>query len=116
MNRLFAAAALASLAAPLGWAQDRKTFEPSKHLQQPRAASALILGGVVDAVSNQPVVGAKVTLAGREGARGPGASSSVPAPDSGYFLFREVAAGSYTIAAVAPSYLPGRFGQSRLGG
>ena len=115
MNRLVVAAALASLAAPLVLAQDKKTSEPSKHHQQ-RPPSAFILGRVVDAVSNQPVAGAKVTMAGAQSGRGQAASLSVLATDTGYFLFRDVVAGSHTITATAPAYLPGAYGQSRVGG
>jgi protocatechuate 3,4-dioxygenase beta subunit len=117
MNRLLIVAALASLAAPIVSGQDpSKTSEPTKHFKQQRPPAAFILGRIVDAVSNQPVAGAKVTLANRGGARGQSTSASVLATDAGYFLFRDVAAGSYTIAAVAPAYLPGGYGQSRLGG
>ena len=108
MNRRVVAAAVALLVAPVVFAQDpQRVVEPGKHTKQQRPASGLILGRVVDAISNQLVAGARVTLAGREGARGQGASTTVLATDTGYSLFRDLAAGSYTIAAAAPTYLPG---------
>lgn len=107
--------------------------------------TGLILGQVVDGSSGQPVIDATVTLTvpgalnGRRGgtvvtttlgATGAGAGLagvSMPfagAPggnrlltdDQGRFVFHDLPAGSFSLTAVAPGYVPGALGQPRPNG
>jgi hypothetical protein len=75
--------------------------------------SAFVLGRVIDASGKQPIAGARVSLGGRDGGRG---SETVLTNSGGYFLFRDLAAGTYTIAANAAGYLAGGLGQRAPGG
>ncbi|HXT70903.1 MAG TPA: carboxypeptidase-like regulatory domain-containing protein [Vicinamibacterales bacterium] len=116
MSRIALAVASATLVATVVSSQTlSKSGDGEKHVKQQRPPSGLILGRVVDAATNQPVVGAVVSL-GRDGARGAGSSTTVLATDGGYFVFRDVPAGTVTIAATAAGYLPGGLGQRRIGG
>lgn len=75
--------------------------------------SAFILGRVVDAASQQPIANARVALGGRDGGRG---QETIVTNSGGYFLFRDLPAGSYPITASASGYLAGGFGQRAPGG
>ncbi|MEO7191036.1 MAG: carboxypeptidase-like regulatory domain-containing protein [Vicinamibacterales bacterium] len=84
----------------------------------PPPPSGLVLGQVIDAQTNRPVGRATVTLAvGRiapaltlPGQAGP---QQVIADAEGRFVFRALAAGSYTFSAAATGYLTGNLGQRR---
>jgi hypothetical protein len=89
------------------------------------APTGFILGRVVDAATNRPVVGATVSLSTLQAA--PGDPSPLPLPASavgsnaltgsdGRFLFRSLGPGTYGLVADAPSYLTGGLGQQRPGG
>src|SRR5262245_16855825 len=115
MNRWIVAAAAAALVAPvvsLLARQDQKVVEPAKHFKTQRGPSALVLGRVVDATTNQPIANAVVSL----GVRAQPTSSNVYTTDAGYFVFRDLPAGSYPLTVVASGYLSGGFGQRRPGG
>ncbi len=75
--------------------------------------SAFVLGRVVDATTRQPIANARVSLSGRDGGRG---QETVLTNGSGYFLFRDLAAGTVTLTAKASGYLDGGFGQRVPGG
>jgi protocatechuate 3,4-dioxygenase beta subunit len=86
---------------------------------------AFVLGRVVDAGTNRPIAGARVSLSPVQVA--PGDASPLPLPadagaanvltgSDGRFLFRALAAGTYGLTASAPSYLPGGLGQQRPSG
>ena len=92
--------------------------------------SGFILGHVVESASNAPVEGAVVTLTAwtdaaetlatvpPSRARGPTAAppQSVLTTSEGVFLFRDLPAGRYSIAANANGHLGGGFLQNRPGG
>jgi hypothetical protein len=92
--------------------------------------SGFILGHVVESDSNAPVEGAVVTLTAwtdaaetlatvpPSRARGPAAAppQSVLTTSEGVFLFRDLPAGRYSIAANANGHLGGGFLQNRPGG
>jgi protocatechuate 3,4-dioxygenase beta subunit len=86
-------------------------------LQTP-ATTAVIIGQVVDATSNQPVAEAIVTLtpAGAPGgaaspAARDAASRKVIADGSGHFVFAALPKGSYSITAMKPGYVTGAHGR-----
>lgn len=90
---------------------------------QPRSASGLILGRVVDAATNRPLDQAIVTLLPAISSQSldapppaPTATTTVLTDSEGRFLFRSLAAGSYFVRARAVGYLEGGFGQRRPGG
>ena len=117
MTRLVFASALAVLAAVTALpAQQMKSAGAVKHKQQ-RSTAGFILGRVVDAATNQPVGNATVSLGRSGGARGQTAPSNVYTTPDGYFLFRELPPGSYSLTATASGYLAGGLGQRRpMGG
>jgi hypothetical protein len=112
----------------------------------PPKGTGLILGQVVDGSSGEPVTDATVTLIvpgalnGRRGGLGAppplGAAASAgaglsggPLPfaaapggnrlltdDQGRFVFRDLPAGSFSLTATAPGYVPGALGQPRPNG
>jgi protocatechuate 3,4-dioxygenase beta subunit len=86
----------------------------------PPAASAdraLLTGQVVDGTSSTPIGSAVVTLEGSATAGGNGRNSPRVLTDAqGRFYFSDVAAGSYTITATKPGWLPGAVGRRRPGG
>jgi hypothetical protein len=122
MTRLVLASALAVLAAvQLLPAQQLKSSGPVKHAGPQRPAAGFILGRVVDAGTNQPIGNATVSLGRAASARGqatpPPAAVNVYTTSDGYFLFRDLPAGSYTITSTAAGYLAGGLGQRRpMGG
>jgi protocatechuate 3,4-dioxygenase beta subunit len=88
------------------------------------AATAFILGRVVDAVTGQPLAGATVTIATARTVPG----SAPPAPptaragsfggptrvmtdDEGRFLFHGLPAGGFTISATRAGYMSGAYGR-----
>ena len=76
--------------------------------------TGLILGRVVDAASGRPIPAATVTLAsGPTPALGPNqqAPPSAMTNGAGYFLFRDLAKGSYPITATAQGYVGGANGR-----
>lgn len=121
MRRRRLIAVLVALATPLAAARQRTDQQ---------APSGLILGQVVDAVSGRGVSGAIVTLgAPAPPARplaelldigvppGPaGATRRGLTTADGRFLFRDLPAGRYAMAATAPGYVPANFGQVRPSG
>jgi hypothetical protein len=89
-----------------------------------RPPSAFILGQVVDAITGQPIPGAKVSL-GDPRMMGPtenivgGASlatSVVLTSAQGQFIFHDLRKGTYRILAVASGYIAGAVGQKAING
>jgi len=77
--------------------------------QPAKPPAGLVVGQVVDAVTNRSVSGAIVTISAP-------ASRRVITDDSGRFLFRDLPKASYSFTATAPGYLDGGYGQRRIGG
>jgi protocatechuate 3,4-dioxygenase beta subunit len=94
--------------------------------------TGLMVGQIVDAASMKGIPGAVVTVSG-----GPGPTSASPvvlptgevitaatgqnprqviADSSGRFMFRDLAAGSYTVRATSAGFIPGIYGQNRPNG
>src|SRR5262249_12570681 len=78
---------------------------------QPPAAG-LIAGRVVEGLSSRPVAGAIVSLFGA----GPGATPRAMTNANGYFVFRRLTKGSYSLIASRPGYVDGAPGRRRPGG
>lgn len=96
--------------------------------------TGLILGQVVDAGTGQPIAGAIVTLSGAtplmngqplppevqlaiEQSGGViGGGTRVLTGPQGQFVFHSLKKGSYRLAASAPGYVPGSYGQRRVNG
>jgi protocatechuate 3,4-dioxygenase beta subunit len=94
-----------------------------KAQERPPATNSFIMGQVVNA-SGSPVGGAVVTLSGglvqvslttaaRELEGGPRRTIT---DGEGRFVFSDLAAGTYTLDATKPGYLPGAYGRRRHGG
>jgi hypothetical protein len=85
------------------------------------APAGLVLGQVVDAQTGRAIGRSVVTLAGGRGPEalvlpGQAAPQQVLADADGRFVFRSLAAGSYTFSASAAGYLAGSYGQRRAEG
>lgn len=84
-------------------------------------ATGIIVGQVVDAATGKPVSGAIVSYTGPPPPRPPVRTTFTPpariltGPD-GYFVFRGLRAGSYTISAQKLGYATGAFGRRRPDG
>lgn len=78
-------------------------------VQPQKPPAGLVVGQVVDAVTNRSVSGATVTISAP-------ASKRVLTDDAGRFLFRDLPKASYSFTATAPGYLDGGYGQRRIGG
>jgi len=91
--------------------------------------TGLIVGRVVDAATGRPVGGAIVTLQGTSTAAAARRPSDVALAQSdasaqpriltgtdGYFVFRDLPAGAFTVAAVKTGYAEGASGRRRPGG
>ena len=102
------------------------TTTPAAQQQTP-AGTAVVVGRVVEMVTNTPVGGASVTLATAAVAPVAGApappSPSAPARrvvavtnDDGRFVIRDVPGGTYTITAAFPGLASGAYGQRRPAG
>jgi hypothetical protein len=76
--------------------------------------SGLIVGQVVDADGGRPLAGAVAALGGPPGARVPH-PRVLTGPD-GYFVFRGLRRGSYTITAVKGGFADGAHGRTRPAG
>jgi protocatechuate 3,4-dioxygenase beta subunit len=95
---------------------------------QPPRGRGFIVGQVVDADGGRPIPAAMVQLGGGPAAPAeagllPPEMAVMPSPPrqviadaSGRFIFRELAAGGYSIRANAPGFLFGSYGASRPGG
>jgi hypothetical protein len=90
-------------------------------------AAGVIVGRVIDAVTERPISGATVTLSGAGAAPGTNPLAVVlsggarpPTPSitngDGYFLFRELPASSYTVSATAVGYVLSTYGSRRPDG
>jgi protocatechuate 3,4-dioxygenase beta subunit len=91
--------------------------------ERPPATNSFIMGQIVNA-AGAPVAGAVVTLSGglvqislttaaRELEGGPRRTIT---DHDGRFVFSDLSAGSYTLDAAKPGYLPGAYGRRRFGG
>src|SRR6185503_12344878 len=82
--------------------------------------TGLILGRVVDGATNQPIIGASVTLSVAVTADILGGRSGPPPASKtngdGYFLFRDLPKGTFPLTAQAPGYLAGAAGRRRPDG
>jgi hypothetical protein len=83
----------------------------SGQAQTPPRPAGIIVGRVVDGVRNTPITGVTVTLNG-PGVRG----RRVIVDGQGRFLFHELPAGAFTIAATKVGYLDGAYGTLRPDG
>ena len=108
---------------------DGSTAEQPRQGNAPSAPSApaigFLLGRALDADSRQPISGALVTLVRLGDNAGPVAASAPPARPTapptrtvvtnsdGYWLFRELASGRYSLAVTAIGYLPGGYLRDR---
>jgi uncharacterized protein (DUF2141 family) len=81
----------------------------------PPPDTGLIVGRVVDSASGHPVAGAVVTLQGGA-ASGPRRQPRAMTNGSGYFVFRKLTKGSYSLGATRPGYVDGAYGRRRPGG
>jgi hypothetical protein len=98
--------------------QDARPAAPSD-----KPATAILLGQVVDA-HGAGVAGAVVTLSGgfvqvalrTMPSELPGGPRRALTDQNGRFVFFELAAGSYSLEATKPGYLPGAYGRRRHGG
>src|SRR4030095_7634406 len=77
---------------------------------QPRPATGLIVGRVIDGGTGRPVSGAIVTLA-----RGPARQPRAMTNTSGQFVFRKLTRGTYSLNATRAGYVTGTFGSRRPG-
>ena len=101
--------------------------------QTPATGTGIVAGQVIDATTKRPVAGAVVALSVPAGVPGgapapppsapPSRMSSAPvrraaavANAEGRFVFRDVPAGTYTLAATRNGYSPGATGRRRPGG
>lgn len=75
-------------------------------------ATGLIAGRVVEGLSSSPVAGAIVSLFGA----GPGTTPRAMTNANGYFVFRQLTKGSYSLTASRPGYVDGAPGRRRPGG
>lgn len=75
-------------------------------------ATGLIAGRVVEGPSSRPVAGAIVSLFGA----GPGTTPRAMTNANGYFVFRQLTKGSYSLTASRPGYVDGAPGRRRPGG
>jgi hypothetical protein len=75
-------------------------------------ATGLIAGRVVEGLSSRPVAGAIVSLFGA----GPGTTPRAMTNANGYFVFRQLTKGSYSLTASRPGYVDGAPGRRRPGG
>jgi hypothetical protein len=86
---------------------------PSAGGQTPQPAqTGLLIGQVVDGLSDRPVGGTLVTLMGRVG----GTTDVVLTDAQGRFVFEGLKKNAYTISASKPGYLDGEYGQRRASG
>jgi protocatechuate 3,4-dioxygenase beta subunit len=75
-------------------------------------ATSLIAGRVVDGLSNRPVAGAIVSLSGA----GLGTTPRAMTNANGYFVFRQLTKGAYSLSASRPGFVDGAPGRRRPGG
>src|SRR5215467_9373368 len=83
--------------------------------QTPPAArgSGLLMGVIVDALTDQPVANAEVTLSGAATT----ANNTRQLTDSeGHFVFLDLARGTFTISATKAGYADGAYGRRRPSG
>ncbi len=79
----------------------------------PPRAAGLIVGRVVDGSTNSPIAGAIVSILS---GFGPGSPPRAMTSAGGYFVFRKLPRGSYSLAATRPGYVDGAYGRRRPGG
>lgn len=89
--------------------------------QAPDPRTGLIVGQVVDATSAKPIAGAVVSISGPASVpTAPGQRTAAPprilTGSDGYFLFRNLPRGSFTINASKPGYAAGATGRRRPSG
>jgi hypothetical protein len=95
---VIAAVSLAGVAGAWGLAQTPAT-----------AGSGLLMGIIVDAVSDQPVTNAQVTLGGTIA----GVSNTEILTDAeGRFVFLDLRKGTYTLTATKAGYADGAYGRA----
>jgi protocatechuate 3,4-dioxygenase beta subunit len=128
---LFIAATHAQVVSVRGLASGQGPVRPGA--EEPPRGRGLMVGQVVDATTKEPVPGVIVTVLGGPtilasrglapagaGQRGappePEAPRQVLTDESGRFMFRDLAAGRYSLRAMSPGYLTGSYGQTRPGG
>lgn len=96
------AACLAAMAGAAGLAQTAGT-----------ASTGLLMGVIVDAISDAPVANAQVTLGGASAVV---RNTQVLADAEGRFVFLDLPRGTYTITATKAGYADGAYGRRRPGG
>jgi hypothetical protein len=81
---------------------------------QADSRSGLIVGQVIDGVSNRPVAGAVVSMSGAPGPAG--RPFAVLTGADGRFVFRDMARGSYNVTATKAGFGAGAYGRRRPSG
>jgi carboxypeptidase family protein len=107
-------ALMAGIAAARGGAQvPVRQIPPVLDSRVPRG-TGLIVGRVVDAASGKPVRGVVVTIGGAGLSRN--AVPPILTGSDGYFLFRDLPRGGFSITAEKRGYAPGSYGRRRPNG
>ena len=84
---------------------------PASPSADPPPATGLIVGRVVDGASNQPVAGVIVSLSGGISSGGGRHNPQAITNGNGYFVFRTLTRGSYSINATRAGYVEGAYGR-----
>ena len=95
---------------------------PAADVAAQATATGIVSGQVTDATTGRPIGGAVVTLSAVAAANQPPIPAAqarrgvAVANASGRFVFRDVPAGTYTLASTRNNYAPGATGRRRPGG
>lgn len=91
--------------------------------QQSASTSGLIVGQVIDALTGKPIRGAIVSISGGSVSSSPRSPQPPPVPQpriftgaDGYFVFRNLPKGSFSVSATKSGYVDGSYGSRRPAG